>query len=97
MPIYRCRFLGSADHSVTTKIVDCETDDEVQETADSLLASCDYSGVVIWDRGRQVNRARKTDAPTLLASDAAAAARRRILDAIERLQAKAPAEGEKVH
>ena len=39
MPIYRYHFFDSVDHFVTTKIVDCETDAEAQETGDSLLAS----------------------------------------------------------
>jgi hypothetical protein len=59
MPIYRCDFLDSADHLVTSKIVDCETDDEIQETADLLLAACDHPGIEIWERGRQVYRAQR--------------------------------------
>jgi hypothetical protein len=59
MPIYRCDFLDFADHLVTSKIVDCETDDAIQETADILLAACDYSRVEVWEHGRQVYRAQR--------------------------------------
>ena len=67
MPIYRCHFFNSVDHFVTTKTIDCETDTEVHATADSVLASCGYSAVEIWDRGRQVYRVRKIDTPMLAA------------------------------
>ena len=67
MPIYRYHFFDSGDHFVTTKIVDCETDAEAQETGDSLLASCGYSGVEIWDCGRQVYRVRKIDTSMIAA------------------------------
>ena len=59
MPIYRCDFLDSLDHLVTSKIVDCETDDAIQETADILLAACDFSRVEVWEHGRQVYRAHR--------------------------------------
>jgi hypothetical protein len=62
MPIYLCPLLDSAGHFVTTKIVDCERDADVRETADILLATCGYSAIEIWDDGRQVYRAR-VDAP----------------------------------
>ena len=67
MAIYHCRFLDSAGHLVATKIIDCEMDSDVRETADALLSSCGYSGVEIWDGQRRVFGVRRIDAPLLAA------------------------------
>ena len=63
MPIYRCHLLDSADQIVTTRIVDCETDADIRQTADFLVIQGDYAGIEIWDLARPMYRARKIDMP----------------------------------
>jgi hypothetical protein len=61
MPSYRCYFLDSADHVAATEFIACATDTQAQVRADGLLAACGYPGIEVWDRGRRVYRARKTE------------------------------------
>ena len=62
MPSYRCYFLDSTDHVAGSDLIHCETDTQAQARADVLLAACGYPGIEVWDRGRRVYSAQKTDA-----------------------------------
>ena len=64
VPLYRCYFLGSADHVAAIDVIDCDTDAQAQARADVMLAACGYPGIEVWDRDRRVYRARKPEAPT---------------------------------
>lgn len=63
MPTCRCYYLNSAGHFVGIKAIAAESDAEVQAAADILLAASDYPAIEVWDLGRRVYRARKTDEP----------------------------------
>ena len=65
MPIYRCDFLDFADHLVTSKIVDCETDDGIQETADILLAACDFPRRGLGTRSASLSRTKRRAAAVI--------------------------------
>jgi hypothetical protein len=61
VPGYRCYYLDSADHVAATELIDCDTDILAAARADGLLAACAHSGIEVWDRGRRVYYARRTD------------------------------------
>lgn len=62
MSSYRYCLLDSADHVAEFHLIECETDSQAQARADRLLAACGYPSIEVWDRGRRVYCARKTDA-----------------------------------
>jgi hypothetical protein len=62
MPSYRCYFLDSTEHVAGSELIHCETDTQVQERADVLLAASGYPGIEVWDCGRRVYCAQKTAA-----------------------------------
>ncbi len=62
VPSYRYCFLDSADRIAEFQVIAGRTDGEARTQADRLLAACGYPGIEVWDRGRHVYRARKTDA-----------------------------------
>jgi len=61
MPSYRYCFLDSADCIAAFHVIASGTDGEARIRADRLLAACDYPGIEVWDDGRHVYHARKTD------------------------------------
>ena len=60
MSSYRCFFLDAANRVAAPDFIDCDTDGETCIRADVLLAASSHIGVDVWDRGRQVYRARKS-------------------------------------
>jgi len=62
MSRYRYCLLDCADHVAEFHLIECDTDRQAQTRADRLLAACSYPSIEVWDHGRRVYCARKSDA-----------------------------------
>jgi len=60
MAVYRYYFLDTADHVISTGLIDCDTDDQAQANAHRMLAGSDHAAIEVWDGSRQVHYENRT-------------------------------------
>jgi hypothetical protein len=61
VPNFRCYYLDSDNHVVSTGLIQCDSDAQAQACADILLAASLHAGIEVWDGPWKVYHADKPE------------------------------------